>query len=151
MMNIVRHFRAVVLVFLLCCAEFATAVTFRSQELKALAGRAGISTTGLTEGYNFMQVGGRRVYVRVLGGRIDNIGYDIFSDVLRRDGTQRVLTDFLERYFLLLNYPPADHTVKHMLRDDRFKFVHGSMATVATLHPGDGFGYGHVAVRSCWR
>lgn len=141
MMNIVRHFRAVVLVFLLCCAEFATAVTFRSQELKALAGRAGISTTGLSEGYNFMQVGGRRVYVRVLGGRIDNIGYDIFSDMLRRDGTQRVLTDFLERYFLLLNYPPADHTVKHMLRDDRFKFVHGSMATVATLHPGDGFGY----------
>ena len=141
MMNMIHHFRAVVLVFLLFCAEFATAVTFRSQELKALAGRAGITTTGLAEGYNYTQVGGRRVYVRVSGGRIDNIGYDIFSGMIRGDGSQRVLTDFLERYFLLLNYPPADHSVKHILRDDRFKFVYGSMATVATLHPGDGFGY----------
>ncbi len=137
----IHHFRAVVLVFLLFCAELATAVTFRSQELKALAGRAGITTAGLAEGYNYTQVGGRRVYVRVSGGRIDNIGYDLFSDMIRGDGSQRVLTDFLERYFLLLNYPPADHSVKHILRDDRFKFVYGSMATVATLHPGDGFGY----------
>lgn len=141
MMNMIHHFRAVVLVFLLFCAELATAVTFRSQELKALAGRAGITTAGLAEGYNYTQVGGRRVYVRVSGGRIDNIGYDLFSDMIRGDGSQRVLTDFLERYFLLLNYPPADHSVKHILRDDRFKFVYGSMATVATLHPGDGFGY----------
>ena len=141
MMDKIHRFRAVVVVILLLCTEVVMAVTFRSQELKALAGRAGISTTGLTEGYNYTQVGGRKVYVRVSDGRVDNIGYVIFSDLLRNDGRQRVLNDFLERYFLLLNYPPADHSVKHMLRDDRFKFVYGTMATVATLHPGDGFGY----------
>jgi len=141
MMTVIHHFRAVVLVVLMLCAELATAVTFRSQELKGLAGRIGVTTSGLTDGYNYVQVGGRRVYVRVSDGRVDNIGYDLFSDFMRRESGQRVLTDFLERYFLLLNYPPADHSVKHMLRDDRFKFVYGSLATVATLRPGDGFGY----------
>ena len=141
MMDKRHHFRAVVLVVLMLCAELAMAVTFRSQELKGLAGRIGVTTSGLTDGYNYVQVGGRRVYVRVSDGRVDNIGYDLFSDFMRRESGQRVLTDFLERYFLLLNYPPIDHSVKHMLRDDRFKFVYGSLATVATLHPGDGFGY----------
>ena len=141
MMTVIHHFRAVVLVVLLLCAEWAAAVTFRSQELKSLAGRIGVATSGLTDGYNYRQVGGRRVYVRVSEGRVDNIGYDLFSDFMRNDAGQRVLTDFLERYFLLLAYPPADHSVKHILRDDRFKFVYGTLATVATLHPGDGFGY----------
>ena len=59
MMDKIHRFRAVVVVILLLCTEVVMAVTFRSQELKALAGRAGISTTGLTEGYNYTQVGGR--------------------------------------------------------------------------------------------
>lgn len=95
----------------------------------------------MTEGNNYVQLGDRRAYVRIVDGRVDNIGYVIFPEPLRQSDVHQVFLDFIERYFMLLNYPAPDYSVRHMLRDDRFEFLTGSTETVARLRTDDAFGY----------
>ena len=72
---------------------------YRSSELKRLTLMMQINVDSLHEGQNVVSVRGRDVILRCFHGQVQNVGYRLFSDDMRRAIHSPVL-DFLERYFL---------------------------------------------------
>ena len=121
-------------------------ITYRTQELNRLATVLSIEEGSLNEGYNHLVAQGRALNVRVVNGIVDHIGLHLFSDEIRGLDSSPVF-DFLERYFLQLQHPPVVKTATHMLRDDQFKFVRGSLNSVNLLRLTDGFTYSYDRYR----
>lgn len=116
--------------------------TFRSAELQRLAGVLHICADSLHEGTNNFRVSGRSVKLRCQQGRVQTIGYHLFTDEMKSAVGTPIL-DFLERYFLQLDYPHADRPSSRMALEDRFRFLSGTQAVVGTIRPGDDFALDH--------
>ena len=113
---------------------------FRTTELQRLATVLSLDTSLLPEGYSHPKAKGLVLTVHLNGNTVDHIGLQIFADDIRLVGDTPIF-DFLERYFLQLKYPPTLKTATHMLRDDSFRFVTGSIATIDQLLVTDDFSF----------
>ena len=116
--------------------------SFRTEELQRLAQVLALDTEILQEGYSYPEAKGLRLTVHQTGQTIDHIGLCLFSEEMRQMGKSPVF-DFLERYFLQLKFPPQAKSSQNMIRDDQFKFLKGSLETVETLLPTDGFSFNY--------
>lgn len=117
-------------------------ISYRTAELKRLASVMSIDVSALKEGYNLLSFNNRPLVVIVKNNAVSHIGWQLFSKDAREIGNVPVL-DFLERYFLQLNYPPKDMSARQMLSDDQFSFVKGSLSTVSEIQPTDAFGFNY--------
>lgn len=116
-------------------------VSYRTSELKRLASVLSLDeTTIASNGSHYLTAANKPIVVRVSDGIVNHIGIRLFSDEMRSLEKSPIL-DFLERYFLQLSYPPKSVTAANMVRDDQFRFLQGSLASVSCLQPTDGFSY----------
>ena len=116
--------------------------TYRSLKLKQLVSALRLNADTLRDGETVFTINNRQVKVSVANHTVTAVGYHLFSDELKALARTPIL-DFLERYFLQMDYPVADRPTDRMLREDRFKFEKGSRATVATLRSDDAFSYNY--------
>lgn len=115
--------------------------SYRTAELKRLATVLSLNETVIaTDGNHFLTIADKPIVVRVIDGVVCHIGIRLFSEEMRSLDKSPIF-DFLERYFLLLSYPPKSVTAITMVRDDQFRFLQGSLATVSMLQLTDGFSY----------
>lgn len=117
-------------------------ISYRTAELKRLASVMSIDVSALKEGYNLLSFNNRPLVVIIKNNAVSHIGWQLFSKEARESGNAPVL-DFLERYFLQLNYPPKDMSARQMLSDDQFRFLKGSLSTVSDIQPTDAFGFSY--------
>lgn len=117
-------------------------ISYRTAELKRLASVMAIDVSTLKEGYNLLSFNNRPLVVIVKKNAVSHIGWQLFSKDAREAGNTPVL-DFLERYFLQLNYPPKDMSARQILSDDQFNFLKGSLSTVSDIRPTDAFGFSY--------
>lgn len=116
-------------------------VGYRTSELRRLASVLSLDESAIaSEGSHYLTAANKPIVVRVTDGTVSHIGIRLFSDEMRSLEKSPIL-DFLERYFLQLSYPPKSVTAANMVRDDQFRFLQGSLASVSTLQPTDGFSY----------
>lgn len=116
-------------------------VSYRTSELRRLASVLSLDESAIaSEGSHYLTAANKPIVVRVTDGTVSHIGIRLFSDEMRSLERSPIL-DFLERYFLQLSYPPKSVTAANMVRDDQFRFLQGSLASVSTLQPTDGFSY----------
>ena len=112
---------------------------YRTAELQRLATALNIRTEGLKLGYQTIESNGETLVIHVSEDRIaDHVGLSLFPESMKKVGN-RVVMEFIERYMLQLQYPPATKTAAMMLRDDDVKFVKGNLATLKQLLPTDLF------------
>lgn len=115
--------------------------TYRTSELKRLVGLLRLNVDSLHEGDNYFTSLGRQVKVSITDGEVTLIGYHLFSNEFKSLAHTPIL-NFLERYFLMLDYPDSNRPATKMLREDRFNFDVGTHAIVASLQQDDAFSYG---------
>ena len=115
---------------------------FRTSEYGRLASALQIDTRSLPEGYSHPVSQGLTLTVHKDKQTVDHIGLQLFSDDVH-SSAQSPIFDFLERYFLQLKYPPTVKTSANMIRDDKFRFIKGSMATIDDLRLTDSFSFSH--------
>ena len=116
-------------------------VSYRTSELKRLASVLSLDESAIaSDGSHYLTVANKPIVVRVSNGMVSHIGIRLFSDEMRSLEKSPIL-DFLERYFLQLSYPPKSVSAANMVRDDQFRFLQGSLASVFDLQPSDGFSY----------
>lgn len=132
-------FLTLILVFSLS-AKAQTA--YRTAELQRLAKVLAIDGTVFHEGFNDVVAGQRKVVVGVSNNTVNHIGLHLFSDEMRQSVHTPVL-QFLERYFLQLNYPPRPTSANNMIHDDQFRFLTGNLQTVDDLLPTDAFSFNY--------
>ena len=132
--------------YILMCMIFALTAsaqrTYRSAELRRLSSALPINESSLKEGYNYLTINQKPIVVIVRNNIISHIGLQLFSKEIREIDNAPVF-DFLERYFLLLNYPPTDKTAQKMTRDDQFRFITGTLQTVNEIKPSDSFSFSY--------
>jgi len=141
-MNRKNIFSILILLLCYCPSQIQAETVYRSAELKHLVNELHINVDSLHEGMNRFTVFGRKVKLRYDKGCVQSLGYDLFTDDMKH-AIQSPVLDFLERYFLLLDHPHVDRPRNRMAREDRFRFVVGSCATVATIQPGDEFSFNY--------
>ena len=133
--------RIVLYIIGLMVAITATAQTqFRTQELQRLATVLSLDAASLPQGYSHPTANGLHLTVHLKEQEVDHIGLQLFSDELRKAGHSPIF-DFLERYFLLLKYPPVVKTASNMIRDDQFRFLTGTMTTIDQIRTTDNFAF----------
>ena len=116
-------------------------VSYRTSELKRLASVLSLDESAIaSDGSHNLTAANKQIVVRVSNGMVSHIGIRLFSDEMRNLEKSPIL-DFLERYFLQLSYPPKSVSAANMVRDDQFRFLQGSLASVSDLEPSDGFSY----------
>lgn len=113
---------------------------FRTTELERLATALNLDASSLPEGYGYPKVNSFILTTHVSENVVDHIGLRLFADELRTQGKSPIF-DFLERYFLQLKYPPVVKTASNMIRDDEFRFITGSMATIDLIRTSDDFAF----------
>lgn len=113
---------------------------FRTTELRRLATVMTLDVNQLPEGYSHPKSHGLTLTVHQDKQSIDHIGLHLFSDQIRTSANSPIF-DFLERYFLQLKYPPTVKTSANMIRDDKFQFIKGSMATIEDIRLTDDFSF----------
>ena len=116
-------------------------VSYRTSELKRLVSVLSLDESAIaSDGSHYLTAANKPIVVRVSNGMVSHIGIRLFSDEMRSLEKSPIL-DFLERYFLQLSYPPKSVSAANMVRDDQFRFLQGSLASVSDLEPSDGFSY----------
>ena len=116
-------------------------VSYRTSELKRLVSVLSLDESAIaSDGSHYLTAANKPIVVRVSNGMVSHIGIRLFSDEMRNLEKSAIL-DFLERYFLQLSYPPKSVSAANMVRDDQFRFLQGSLASVSDLEPSDGFSY----------
>lgn len=137
-----KQFILYIISFLLFSTSATAQVKFRTSELQRLASTLNIDAATLPDGFSHPTAKGISLTVRVEENTVEHIGLFLFSDDIRSVGNSPIF-DFLERYFLLLKYPPSVKTANLMMRDDQFQFLNGSLNTIDDLSPTDGFSYNY--------
>lgn len=128
------------IILFLCLLSVKAEPSYRSAEIKRLVSALQLNADSLQEGWNTFALNDRQVKLLYTGGQVSFVGYDLFSDELKAVARTPIM-NFLERYFLQLDYPWAERPINRMQREDRFKFETGSLATVATVRGDDAFSY----------
>ena len=136
-----RHFSYIVICLLFGLSTTAQ-VKFRTSELQQLAKTLNIDVSSLPDGFSHPTAKGLCLTVRIEDNTVEHIGLLLFSDDIRSVGNSPIF-DFLERYTLMLKYPPSVKTANLMMRDDQFQFLNGSLNTIDDLRPSDGFSYNY--------
>ena len=136
MKRIVLYIFITILTIQVVCGQ----TRFRTSELERLATTLSLDVTTLPEGYSHPVANGLSLTVHVSRQIVDHIGLQVFADELRQEDHSPIF-DFLERYFLQLKFPPVVKSASHMLRDDGFRFVSGSIADIDKLLVTDAFSY----------
>lgn len=113
---------------------------YRTPELRRLASALNIQEDSLREGKNYLTVGQKSLHVDISRNTVTDLGYVIFSEELKAAAGTPIF-NFLERYFLQLDYPKPDRTRQKMMQEDRFKFITGNVSTISNLLPTDEFSY----------
>lgn len=116
----------------------AAAVEYRTAELKRLTSALGIDTKTFAEGDQIVSAKNIDVHVRLYQGVVTHVGRKLFADEMWLVSKPAIL-DFLERYFLSLQFPASGRPATHMLDEDHVKFVRGGIATIATINENDNF------------
>ncbi len=142
MNRLLSSLRVIMLTVVVSSFSLSEAATFRSATLKGLAQRLSLKADSLGEGMHLLHIDGRKAYILVENGVVENIGYQLFPIEMKMHGNSAMM-DFLERYFMELQHPSAEKPAKLMMRDDRFKIEKGALGTVLQLRPEDGFGYSY--------
>lgn len=137
-----KQFALYLISFLLFNTSATAQVKFLTSELQRLASTLNIDASSLPDGFSHPTAKGLHLTVRVEENTVEHIGLLLFSDDIRSVGNSPIF-DFLERYFLLLKYPPSVKTANLMMRDDQFQFLNGSLNTIDDLRPTDGFSYNY--------
>jgi len=115
---------------------------FRTSEYGRLANALQIDTRSLPEGYSHPITQGLTLSVHKDKQTVDHIGLYLFSNQVRISAQSPVF-DFLERYFLQLKYPPTVKSTANMIRDDKFRFIKGTIATIDDIRLTDSFSFSH--------
>lgn len=115
-------------------------IGYRTPELRRLASALQIQEDSLREGKNFFTFGQKHLRVDISRNTVTDLGYVIFPEELKAAAGTPIL-NFLERYFLLLDYPKPDRTRQKMMQEDRFKFTTGNVSTIGSILPTDEFSY----------
>ena len=136
--------RYINLVLCLCLLPLSasSSVRYRTAELKRLSEVLQVQIDSIHEGENTISIGDRLVRIQLEEGMVSSMGYVLFPDELKAMAHTPIL-NFLERYFLQLDYPQADRPRNKMLHEDRFKFEVGSPTMVATLQADCAFSYSY--------
>lgn len=113
---------------------------FRTAELERLAKVMGIDKQTFSDGYSNVLAKNHWLTIHTSNANVDHIGLRLFADDIRKMDHSPVF-DFLERYFLQLQFPREEKTAALMARDDEFRFECGSLQTLSELKPTDEFGY----------
>ena len=116
--------------------------SYRSAEVKRLVTQLNLNVDSLKDGLNCFDVGNRVVCLQSVNGQITTIGYQLFTNEMKEMAKTPIL-NFLERYFLLLDYPAPDRPSERKMREDRFRFETGSISVVPTLKVHDNFTYNY--------
>jgi hypothetical protein len=109
-------------------------------EVKRLVTALHINVDSLQEGINTFDIKKRQVKVMLNDGQVTFVGYHLFTDEMKAMLKTPIL-NFLERYFLQLDYPTIDRPRARMMHEDRFKFDIGSIQTVSSLKADDAFSF----------
>ena len=125
----------VMAIALLLAEAMNAAVTYRTPELKRLAGIAGVSEASLHPGPN--NVRGCSVMVDD-NMTVTHVGLTLFSEETKELGNRLVL-EFVERYFLQLLHPAPNNSAALMLRSDGIIFSKGSFKDIRKIKPGTPF------------
>lgn len=133
---------SLLLTLLLIPLSLQSQITFRTQELKRLATTLKVDTAVLFEGYNQVVSKGTPLTIHVKENVVDHIGRQMFPEDIRT-ADRTPIFDFLERYFLQLQYPPVVKSASNMIRDDQFQFLKGNLKTAASILPTDAFDYAY--------
>lgn len=115
---------------------------YRTNELSRLSQALKLNPDSIHEGQNSLIINGRIIRAQIDNGVLTFLGYSLFSSDLRSMAHTPII-NFLERYFLQLDYPQKDRPREKMLREDRFTFNKGSLASIATIQEDDVFSYGY--------
>lgn len=113
---------------------------YRTSEIERLITKLKINVDSIHEGINTYEIGKRQVKLVFTGGQVTFVGYHLFSNEMKTMVRTPIL-NFLERYFLQLDYPTSNRPRPRMLNEDRFNFVVGSLQTVASLRIDDAFSF----------
>ena len=132
------NMRTYLIALMLLISYEAAAVEYRTAELKRLTTALGINTMTLTEGDQIVSAKSIDVHVRLYQGVVTHVGRKLFADEMWMVSKPAIL-DFLERYFLSLQFPASGRPASHMLDEDHVKFVRGGTATIATINEDDNF------------
>ena len=130
----------IIIIGILAILSVSAESQFRTSELRRLATVLSLDTSLLPEGFSHPKAKELVLTVHIDKNTVDHIGLQIFADDLRLVGDSPIF-DFLERYFLQLKYPPTVKTATHMLRDDSFRFITGSISCIDQLLTTDDFSY----------
>lgn len=136
-----RYLLTIITIIGLCVSTFANP-DYRILGFKHLITVLQIQEDSLREGTNYFHIGNKTIHIDVKRNVVSNIGYVLFSDDIKAQANTSIL-NFLERYFLQLDYPQPNHTRLKMMQEDRFKFIHGNMSTIGTLLATDEFSFSY--------
>ena len=108
-------------------------VSYRTSELKRLSSVLSLDESAIaSDGSHYLTAANKQIVVRVSDGMVSHIGIRLFDEEMRSLEKSPIL-DFLERYFLQLSYPPKSVSAANMVRDDQFRFLQGSLASVSAI------------------
>lgn len=135
--------KRLVVYIIMCIATvfYVSAQTqFRTAELERLAKVMGIDKQAMPDGYCSVMAKNQWLTIHSSNKTVDHIGLRLFADDIRTLDPSPVF-DFLERYFLQLQFPQGEKTAALMARDDEFRFECGSLQTLSELKLTDTFVY----------
>ena len=115
---------------LLFIGAVSMAVTYRTPELRRLAGIIGVSEGKLRPGVNHI-----REYIVSVDKdmTVRHVGLALFSEEVK-DKSNRLVLEFAERYFLQLEHPAPHATVAMMLRSDGVSFPKGNWHDIRKIN-----------------
>lgn len=114
---------------------------YRNSELNRLSQTLHLHPDSLSEGMNYLVINGRQIKAQIDNGVLIFLGYCLFSNELKSMAHTPIF-NFLERYFLQLDHPEKDRPLNKVLKEDRFVFNKGSVASVAQIKQDDSFSFG---------
>ncbi len=139
-MKTFRNLTLLAIAIILPSTSICGRLGYRTPELRRLASALQIQEDSLREGKNFFTLGQKHLRVDLSRNTVTDLGYVIFPEELKAAAGTPIL-NFLERYFLLLDYPKPDRTRQKMMQEDRFKFTTGNVSTIGSILPTDEFSY----------
>ena len=118
-------------------------VTYRTPELKRLALVAGVKEQELKPGVNFS---GKHTIMMDDNMTVRHVGITLFSEEIKQIG-DRLILEFVERYFLQLEHPAPNSTATLMIHSDGISFPKGRWQDIKKVGPNTPFNIDYHLMR----